>query len=266
MANNNEQDVMMNSFPEATDGKYFYLESEDGKQIRVTNASAARMISSAIKNDPNLLANVNFGAKTSSELASVVAGEMPYDAMPTGGVYASTQLWEGGPHWAKWNVGANSETEYGDLFAWGATKPYRLDGTTVIGSTDNYSASKAASITKDLKPNEDAATVNMGSGWRMPTKAELAALIDNTDSTWTTIGGVNGRKFADKRDADNYIFFPASGYVNGSSLRARGSNGYYWSRSFNSSTGAWKLAFNSSGQGTITDNRYYGFSVRGVRS
>ena len=69
----NEQDVMMNSFPEANDGKYFYLESEDGKQIRVTSASAAKMISSAIKNDPNLLANVNFGAKTSSELASVVA-------------------------------------------------------------------------------------------------------------------------------------------------------------------------------------------------
>lgn len=266
MANNNEQDVMMNSFPEANDGKYFYLESEDGKQIRVTNASAAKMISVAIKNDPNLLANVNFGAKTSSELASVVAEEMPYNAMPTGGVYASTQLWAGGPHWAKWNVGANSETEYGDLFAWGATKPYRLNGTTVIDSTDNYSDSKAASITKDLKPNEDAATVNMGSGWCMPTKAEFDALLANTDATWTTIGGVNGRKFADKRDANNYIFFPASGYVAGSSLHGRGSNGYYWARSFNSSSHAWSLYFNSSGQNTGASSRYFGFSVRGVRS
>ena len=191
---------------------------------------------------------------------------MPYDAMPTGGVYASTQLWAGGPHWAKWNVGANSETEYGDLFAWGVTKPYRLNDTTAIDSTDNYSDSKAASITKDLKPNEDAATVNMGSGWRMPTKAEFDALIANTDSTWTTIGGVNGRKFADKRDANNYIFFPASGYVYGSSLIGRGSRGRCWSRSFNSSSSVWRLGFNSSEQVTTSDNRYYGFCVRGVRS
>ena len=272
MANNNEQDVMMNSFPEANDGKYIYGELEGGQQVKIPKASVASIISTAIKNDPNLLANVNFGAKTLSELASVVAGQsvmsdkVKNEAIPTGGTYASTQLWAGGPHWAKWNVGANSETEYGDLFAWGATKPYRLNGTTVIDSTDNYSASKAASITKDLSPNEDAATINMGSGWRMPTKAEFDALLANTDATWTTIGGVNGIKFADKRDAENYIFFPASGYVGGSSLNGRGSGGYYWARSFYSSARAWVLYFDSSGQNTSTSTRSTGFSVRGLRS
>ncbi len=267
-----QQDLMMNQFPEANDGKYFYLESEDGKQVKVTKASVASVISQVIKDTPNALANVNFGAKTSAELASVVAGQsvmtdkVKNEAIQTGGVYASTQLWAGGPYWAKWNVGANSETEYGDLFAWGATKPYRISGNTVLDSTDNYSSSKAASITADLKPNEDIATINMGAGWRMPTKAEFDALLANTNYSWTSIGGVNGLKCTDKRDANNYIFFPASGYVGGSSLNSRGSSGYYWSRSFNSSTVAWRLYFSSSGQYASTILRDFGFSVRGVRS
>ena len=232
-------------------------------------------IKTAVNQHEDSIATINTAignSTTPAGLASVVAGQsvmsdkVRAEAIPTGGIYASTQLWAGGPHWAKWNVGANSETEYGDLFAWGATKPYRLNGSTVLDSTDNYSASKADSITKDLNPNEDAATINMGSGWRMPTKAEFDALIANTDSTWTTIGGVTGRKFADKRDANNYIFFPASGYVDGSSMNYRGSLGGCWARSFHSSAGAWRLNFNSSGQGTLAATRIYGFPVRGVRS
>ena len=207
-----------------------------------------------------------------ADLASVVAGQSVFQdelwnaTTPTGGVYASTQLWAGGPHWAKWNVGANSETEYGDLFAWGATKPYRLNGSTVLDSTDNYNSSKVATISKDLNPNEDAASVNMGAGWRMPSKAEFDSLLANTNHSWTSIGGVNGFKCADKRDANNYIFFPASGYVNGSTLNNRGSSGYYWSRSFNSSASAWLLSFNSSGQNVNANGRINGFAVRGVRS
>ena len=62
------------------------------------------------------------------------------------------------------------------------------------------------------------------------------------------------------------VFFPASGNVNGSTLNNRGSNGNYWSRSFNSSANAWKLNFNSSDQNVNTNNRNNGFAVRGVRS
>ena len=232
-------------------------------------------IKTAVNQHEDSIATINTAignSTTPAGLASVVAGQsvmsdkVRAEAIPTGGIYASTQLWAGGPHWAKWNVGANSETEYGDYFAWGATKPYRTSDTTVLDNSDDYTASKANTIQRDLNPNEDAATINMGSGWRMPTKAEFDALIANTDSTWTTIGGVNGRKFADKRDAGNYIFFPASGYVNGSSLVDRGSYGFCWARSFNSSTYAWRLYFGSSVQHASAYHRYYGFSVRGVRS
>ena len=59
---------------------------------------------------------------------------------------------------------------------------------------------------------------------------------------------------------------PAAGYVNGASLNNRGSNGNYWSSSFNSSASAWRLNFNSSEQNVNTNNRSDGLSVRAVRA
>lgn len=183
----------------------------------------------------------------------------------SGGVYESVDLGlPSGTLWAKYNVGATSETDYGDLFAWGATEPYRLNGTTPIDNTGNYSASYTNKIQHDLYPNEDAATIKWGKGWCMPTKAQFDELLANTTDEWTAISGINGRKFTASNG--NYIFFPAAGYVSGGSLGNRGSDGYYWSRSFRSSSYALTLYFNSSTRYVNADNRYYGFSVRAVRA
>ena len=57
----------------------------------------------------------------------------------------------------------------------------------------------------------------------------------------------------------------AAGYVNGSSLNNRGGNVNVWSRSRNSSTNGWKLNSNSGNLNVNGNNRYNGFSVRGVR-
>ena len=57
----------------------------------------------------------------------------------------------------------------------------------------------------------------------------------------------------------------AAGNVNGSSLNNRGGNVNVWSRSRNSSTNAWKLNSNSGNLNVNTNNRFNGFSVRGVR-
>lgn len=85
--------------------------------------------------------------------------------LTSGGVYESVDLGlPSGTLWAKYNVGATSETDYGDLFAWGATEPYRLNGTTLIDNTGNYASSYASKIQHDLYPNEDAATVKWGKG------------------------------------------------------------------------------------------------------
>ena len=60
----------------------------------------------------------------------------------------------------------------------------------------------------------DAARANMGSPWKMFTQTQGQELIDGTNSTWTTINGVNGRKFTSKTDSSKYIFLPAGGYWN----------------------------------------------------
>ena len=201
-----------------------------------------------------------------SDLASVVAAVnvQSNTGLFSGGVYESVDLGlPSGTLWAKYNVGSTSESDYGDLFAWGATEPYRLNGTTPIDNTGNYSASYASKIQHDLYPNEDAATVHWGKGWRMPTKAQFEELFANTTDEWTEINGINGRKFTASNG--KYIFFPAAGLVGGGSLSGRGSDGLCWSRSFYSSSLAWRLGFDSSGRGVYTLSRDVGFTVRPVR-
>ena len=184
--------------------------------------------------------------------------------LTSGGVYESVDLGlPSGTKWAKYNIGATSETDYGDYFAWGATSPYRLNGSTPIDNTSNYASSYANTIQHDLYPNEDAATVKWGKGWKMPTKAQFDELLANTTDDWTAINGIIGCKFTASNG--NYIFFPAAGYVSGGSLDNRGSGGFYWSRSFGSSSSAWILYFYSSGGNVSTSGRYNGFSVRAVR-
>jgi len=62
------------------------------------------------------------------------------------------------------------------------------------------------------------------------------------------------------------FFFPASGNYNGTTLNNRGTNGNYWSSSFNSASNAYNLNFNSSNVNPANNNnRRYGFTVRAVQ-
>ena len=183
----------------------------------------------------------------------------------SGGVYESVDLGlPSGTLWAKYNIGATKESDFGDLFAWGATEPYRLNGTTPIDNTDNYGASYANKIQHDIYPNEDAATVQWGKGWKMPTKAQFEELLANTTSEWTAINGINGRKFTSSNG--NYIFLPAAGNMADVTIYSRGSTGLYWGRSFYSSSDAFRFAFGSSGNDVGVNNRMLGFSMRPVRA
>ncbi|MBP3611710.1 MAG: hypothetical protein J6J14_00700, partial [Rikenellaceae bacterium] len=62
------------------------------------------------------------------------------------------------------------------------------------------------------------------------------------------------------------LFFPCSGYGNGSSWSVRGSRGYYWSSSLYSATNGRGLFFYSGGVYPQYDNsRFYGFGGRAVQ-
>ena len=180
--------------------------------------------------------------------------------IPSGGVYEAVDLGlPSGTKWAKFNIGATSETDYGDLFAWGATEPY------IVGrdNTNNYSSSKANTIQHDLLPYEDAATVQWGKGWRMPTKAQFDELLANTTDEWTAISGINGRKFTASNG--NYIFLPAAGRMEGGSLIGPGTRGWYWSGSFHA-IGAFVLDLTPEYHDLVPYSRKIGFSVHPVRS
>ena len=181
-----------------------------------------------------------------------------------------------GLKWAAGNLGAEKETDPGLYFAWGETEGYAGDAGhnfawanykwSVGGSSSNFSKYNSTGATLDLE--DDAAHVNLGGSWRMPTTTEIDELIDNTTRTWTTNyegTGVAGYIVKSKTNS-NQIFLPAAGLCNGSSLNYFGSSGCYWSSSQDtgSSYYGFRLYFDSDYFNRGIYGRYYGFSVRGV--
>ena len=183
-----------------------------------------------------------------------------------------------GTLWATCNVGANSPEEYGDYFAWGETEPkndYSMSTYKYCKGTANtmtkYCKNSDYGIVDDktvLEPSDDAATVNWGIGWQMPSYEQCKELYNSSYTTTilTTLNGVYGRKITSKSNG-NSIFLPAAGRRSGTSLGNAGSCGYYWSRSLYKSSAnryAYELDYSPSLQMRY-ETREYGRSVRPVR-
>ena len=166
------------------------------------------------------------------------------------------QLWENGPKFAEYNVGVTDgkAESYGGYYCWGS----RID-------KDSNGAYKSG--TDALTGTDDTATNLWGNNWRMPTRAELDGLLANCDVAWTTVNGVNGRKFTGKDDyKDNSVFLPAAGSCGFGSVIEQGYYGYYWSSTPLGSSDACYLYFGSGGQNVNYRIRNYGHSVRAVLS
>ena len=181
--------------------------------------------------------------------------------------------------WATCNVGANKPEEYGDYFAWGETRPKAIyswstykwcngsEATLIKYNTDSdygYVDNKT-----ELEASDDAASVNWGGNWRMPTKAEQDEL--RTECTWTktTQNGVTGYKVTSNKAGytDKYIFLPAAGSRSYSDLEYVGSGGYFWSSSLGTSiytSDACYLRFYFNEVAWSHYDRCDGFSVRPV--
>ena len=174
-----------------------------------------------------------------------------------------------GLKWATCNVGANTPEEYGNHYAWGEvlTKTeYSSSNCPTYGLTKSELQSQGYIDSEgNLTPQYDAARANWSGDWRLPTKAEMQELIDNCTWEWTTQNGKNGYKVTGPNG--NYIFLPAAGYRDGSSLRSAGSYGYYWSLAPHegNSYNAYYLYFSSDDHYVSHYGRNYGLSVRPVR-
>ena len=139
-----------------------------------------------------------------------------------------------GTKWANMNVGATNYKEFGTYFAWGETEP-KADyawGTYQWGSWNDDI--KRASITKYnsvLNPEDDAATINWGPRWRMPTRKEFQELVTNTTAEYVTLSNdsVVVKLTSKAGYTDKFIYLPTAGYWNGRHVTGEDLHwGYYW--------------------------------------
>jgi len=194
--------------------------------------------------------------------------------------------------WATMNVGAESPEEYGNYYAWGETKAYGEVDTSnshnysyklnykktdyncstykwCSGDDDQWTLTKYCAVDgkTTLELADDAAYVNWGTKWRMPTITELEELRKNCTWTWTTMNGIEGYRVISKKDSSKSIFLPTAGYRADKKLCGDGTYGYYSSSSIDPDNLNKErvLYFFSLYIGQTTRDREHGMNVRAVR-
>lgn len=131
--------------------------------------------------------------------------EKPADPTITAGDYVDLGL-PSGTLWATCNLGATKPTEKGGLYAWGETTS-KSSFSEYNYAYYNSSTASYTDLGADIAgTGYDAATVNLGKDWRMPSKTEMAELYSKCTWQWTQIAGVNGYKVTGPNG--NSLFFP----------------------------------------------------------
>ena len=224
-----------------------------------------------------------------------------------------------GTLWADRNIGATDIYDGGKLFQWGDPTPYDIPehtdgeingGQKRFGWGDyKWSEDGTSTTTKynetdgkiTLDPEDDAAHVNMGGTWKMPTEEQVTELFKETNQelyanlndvsdpvkvangeynvndgsvSWTYIDGHTSGEASGKlaymklrsKSNGNFLVVPSSVNARDGGVNTVASGGLLWLSSFSSQdiVPAWYGYFNSSNCGVDLDLRYVGFGVRGV--
>ena len=143
-----------------------------------------------------------------------------------------------GLKWRGWNVGASKPEEYGNYYAWAETSPksnysssnYKYPATNLGDGMIVYAKYDSTPIHGDgktvLEAGDDAATANLGNGWRTPTFKDFKELRENCTWTWTSLNGVKGMQV--KGPNGKTIFLPAGGWYDKTTLNNKTTYGSYW--------------------------------------
>ena len=173
--------------------------------------------------------------------------------------------------WADRNVGADSPEDYGDYFAWGETEPKSIyywdtykwcngwyDSMTKYCTDSDCGYNGFTDGKTTLELSDDAAYVNMGSNWCMPTYDQFSELESECSWISTTQKGVEGYTVTGPNGKS--IFLPAA------DLRYDGSYGNYWSSSLyeGDPRKVWTLYFSSDNHYLESSYRQLGLVVRAV--
>ena len=162
-----------------------------------------------------------------------------------------------GTKWATMNVGASSETAYGNYYRYGkgAAQYAATSGDSDYSGTEDPLAASA-----------DTASQVWGGSWHMPTRAQMEELTANTTYQWVTDykGSGIGCTFTAKNGA--VLFLPAAGIWDGDEKYSVDSKGFYLGSSPDGSGYAYTLSFDDGSNSVYGDGREYGFAVRPVIS
>ena len=187
--------------------------------------------------------------------------------------------------WATCNIGADKVTDSGLMFQWGRVNGYKYGDANhkfrtnaqnlEDGSTSEYipitSSGKTYKVNDILDLADDAAHVNMGGKWMMPTQTQYSEMFSNTTRTvikdlknkQKVIGMLFTSKINNKR-----LFVPFAGYWYNGSFAAAGSSADVWSSQVHPSyvNSAYILYCYSSCNAGINISYYrsIAYSVRGV--
>lgn len=134
--------------------------------------------------------------------------------------------------WANFNVGAGTPEKAGNYYSWGETevkKDYSWNTYKFGVDWDHLTKYYEKDGLRQLELIDDAANVQWGGSWRMPTYEEMQELIQKC--TWKTVTqkGVVGQLVTAPNG--NSIFLPANGKISSSSVINSGKAGYYWTSS-----------------------------------
>ena len=186
-----------------------------------------------------------------------------------------------GTLWATCNIGASAPEEYGDYFAWGETEPkeaytwenYKwcegsFDTMTKYCTDSGYGSNGFTDGKTELDPEDDAAYVNWGPSWRMPTHEQQRELVEQCTWTYKTYVGIKGQLVTGPNG--NTIFLPAARSSIQESPHGTGTWGswaFYWTRTLrtNHSDNASDLLYPSNVFWDHYSDRYIGEAVRAVR-
>ena len=262
-----------------TDGPFEIINTTDWLTVSdVTEKSFDVTASRNLSGDRTAVINVS----TTGQLPVRITRELTvYQENPYNG-HAFVDLGlPSGLLWATCNVGADSPGDYGNYYAWGETstkKEYSWETYVFHKSGESRDNLRFHKYSYDdnkclLDSEDDAAWVNWGGIWRMPTKEEWDELLDNCNWTWTAQDNHYGYKVTG-RVGRNSIFLPAAGIRSDTLLYIVDSfgdyiYGHYWASTIPPATykdAAWVLSFFSAVRPSMCDisDRYHGMSVRSV--
>jgi len=234
-------------------------------------------------------ANINVGATTATGYGTYFAwGEVTGCQRGSDGTSCIPATMDGYP--SSWIGGKNSNYVSGNsktMFGWSSYKwgDSNSNFYKYVKSSSNGTVDRTT-----LESVDDAAVVNWGGDWRMPTFTEQVELFNNCYWVYTSSyngSDINGyivykaKNTSDKGVkvtrgetpsgnyslADNHIFLPFAGYRYGDKFYNDGKDGNIWTSSFNgdiSNSSAYALYFFATNVENLNAVRFWGFSVRAV--